>query len=167
MTLPGYFREVAGIRIEEYETMPLAKPYKVEMNGGAYDGTLLADWVIPENAETLAKFADDDTGYPVVTRNAFGEGQAYYIGTVPCNGLADKLVSAMAADAGIRQFKLPEHTEAAVRVKGGAEFVFYINHTLEPRAFEAVGLDLLTGRECSGKLELEPNGIAVIKRMPS
>ncbi|MDR0494927.1 MAG: beta-galactosidase [Treponema sp.] len=162
MTLPGYFREVAGIRVEEYETIASAKPYKVEMDGGTYHGKLLADWIIPEKAETLAKFADGDTGYPVVTKNSFGGGLAYYVGTVPCKCLADKIISAAASD--LRQFNLPEHAEAAVRVKDGAEFVFYINHTPEPRAFEAEGFDLLTGRECKGKLELEPNGAAVIRR---
>ena len=164
MTLPGYLREMAGIRIEEYETIPPSSEYRVEMNGEEYEGVLLADWIIPEKAETMAKFSDDDTGYPVITRNGFGKGFVYYIGTVPCNCLADNLINHIVQSSGIKNYDLPENTEAAARVKDGAEFLFIINHSTERKTFSLSGTDILTGRKINGKLELEPNGVAVIKR---
>ena len=163
MTLPGYLRDITGIRVEEYETVQTAKPYTVEMNGEVYEGTLLADWIIPETAEVLARFAVKDTGYPAVTRNTCGDGCVYYIGTVPCDRLADRIISSILDEAGIRRFELPEHTEAMVRSKDGVDYVFMINHTLERQTFPIDGIDLLTGLRADGSLILEPNGVAVIR----
>jgi beta-galactosidase len=52
------------------------------------------------------------------------------------------------------------------RVRGDGErrFVFLINQSIEPRsASTQPGVDLLTGRQVSGTIELEPFGVAVIR----
>jgi beta-galactosidase len=131
LTLPGYLRRITGIRVEEYETIPSGKNYKINYANETHEGTFFADWITPETAETLACFDEEDISFPAITRNAYGGGAAYYAGTVPSEALADKLMTQIINEKRIRHFDLPAHTEAVLWKAGAGEYLFVINHTRE------------------------------------
>ena len=164
MILPGYLREAAGIRVEEYEAID---SYEIEYRGGAYKGGVLADWILPETAQTLGRYASQGISYAAVTENTFGQGKVFYAGAVPGDELAERIVEDALSASGIAAFSLPEHTELVTHRNGEDTFYFLLNHSDEEQRFvlEGVqGADLLSGRACEGAFSLAANDVAVIKK---
>ena len=164
MTLPGYLRELCGVRVEEYEAIPDAKPYRVVCEGESHEGKWLADWILPEGADVLASYAEEGIDFAAVTRNHAGKGTVYYVGTVPDDALSDRIFASVLQDAGLEGFSLPQGTEMTTRTKGGHVYRFVMNHSSTPQSFALDGFDLLTGRETGGSLTLEAGGVAVVKQ---
>lgn len=129
---------------------------------------LLCDILHLEGAEALACYGEDfyaDT--PAVTKNAYGKGTVYYVGTQPEAAGLDKILDGVAAAAGVEQL-IDEDTplEIVKRVKDGAEFWFILNLTGRPqqvpKAF-AGETDILTGGQI-GLEPLKPFDTLIIKR---
>ncbi|MHC5034632.1 MAG: beta-galactosidase, partial [Planctomycetota bacterium] len=85
-TLPGLLTEALGIVIEEYGALGPDMEYGL-VGGDVLDGTFTAtkcvDWVTPRTAEALATYDQWHLeGFAAVTRNSFGSGTGYYVGTV-------------------------------------------------------------------------------------
>jgi beta-galactosidase len=59
----------------------------------------------------------------------------------------------------------PAGVETVQRVNGKSGWLFLLNHSHEKVTipFKENGLDLLTGAEVHGKVELEPKGVAIIQ----
>lgn len=167
MTLPGYLREVLGVRVEEYEAVSPKHPYTVQYENTTYQGNILADWVIPESALSLAEYQEEGLeAYSAITVNDFGKGRAYYVGTIPEDRLAQELMDQVLNDAGISPFEIPEQVEVSIRSKQGVDYVFVLNHTSQPQAIGVSGKNLLTGKQVEQGFSLEANGVAVLKRWP-
>ncbi|MCJ7749958.1 MAG: beta-galactosidase, partial [Armatimonadetes bacterium] len=84
-TLPGLLSDTLGITIEEYEAMDEGTEYRIVGKTGI-DGTFTAveyaDWISPQGAEVLAGFDQWHLReFAAATRNRFGDGLAYYLGT--------------------------------------------------------------------------------------
>ena len=127
---PGPLRKLAGIWAEEIDV--LAPEQSNELVFG--DGTrrqcrMLCDIIHLEGAEEIAQYGDDFyAGTPAVTRNVFGKGYTYYVGTVPDEGGLAKILDAACEEAGVRPV-ITEKTELEVtrRVSETEEFYFIIN----------------------------------------
>jgi len=82
---PAPFGELLGLRIEDFVPMAAQEGNSLDTpDGESYGCDLWADLIHLEGAESQASYAEDfyaDT--PAVTRNVFGEGVAYYLGTRP------------------------------------------------------------------------------------
>lgn len=170
-TLPGLLAEALGITIEEYGA--LAEGQKLTVTGqgelaGEYQATLNADWVTPTGAETLAGYREWPLeSFAAATRNRFGEGWGYYLGTVVREPVFyDRLVGEMLAKAGIAaRVATPAGVEAAARSGNGKELLFLINHTEEPQvvAVPAGKKELLSGETTGETMELGRYGVAVVE----
>lgn len=121
--------------------------------GVTVDGTPAAHWMellTPASAETAARYEHRHWGeYAAVTRNAFGRGHAWYLGSmVPAETLKAYLLRA-AGDAGIEapDLRFPLVLRSGTD-RAGEPVRFLFNYSDEPQKLSVswAGTDLLTGR---------------------
>jgi len=170
-TLPGLLSEPLGIAIEEYEALSEGLEYGFEGKGdlaGSFTAQSFVDWVSLCGAEALAGYQPwHMQPFAAATRNRFGEGWGFYVGTlVKEDAFYDALTAELLLKAGIAPLlNPPAGVEVCVRSGEGRSLLFLINHTDEPRqvAVPSGVRDLLSG-EISGDLwPLERYGVAVLK----
>lgn len=167
---PGKLRELMGIWVEEIDGLPEGKENEFSYNGKTYPARLLCDIMHLEGAKELGTYRTDfyrDT--PVITKNQYGKGEAYYIGTRSDEEFYREFFDGLLAKLDIRPVMVtPEGVEAAERSNDNASYVFVLNHTEEAAeaALEQAFTDLLTGirYEKGDSLTLAPKGAAVLKR---
>jgi beta-galactosidase len=170
-TLPGLLAPVFGIEIPEYDAVPgnVAHPFVGKGPiAGTFTGTLSTDWIAPGKAEVLASYQDWHLEpYAAVTRNHFGEGWAYYVGTVAKeDAFYDKLVAAVLASAKVKPpLTPPPGVEVSVRESAERRLLFLINHTEEEKTVTvpAGRTELISGKKTKGALTLGRFGVAVIR----
>jgi beta-galactosidase len=169
-TLPGLLAPALGIEIAEYEALA-AVEYRMAAQAplaGSFTASRYADWITPKGAEVVASYADWPVReYAAVTRNAFGKGRGWYVGTVVKETpFYDRLVKALLDDAGIRPvLEPPGGVEVAVREGAGKKLLFLLNHTTTPKTVRvpAGKRELLTGQTTSDTLDLGILGVAVLE----
>jgi beta-galactosidase len=105
-TLPGLLSPALGIEIDEYESFSLGitdkevTTYALRTDsrlGEAYTALHYADWIKPTSAKSLASYDQPHLGeFAAVTRNEFGTGIGWYVGTiVDSTEFYDKLVASL------------------------------------------------------------------------
>jgi beta-galactosidase len=159
---PGALSEVLGIRIEEF--FPLLQSETItltEFGSGAKwseRGTL-------STASAIASYATGPVaGSPAVTRNTFGDGVAYYVGTSLISDGAGALFARIAAEANVTPFvAAPEDVEVVLRSNADATWAFVINHTSNDVAVPLDGIDLLDDSPTGGNLTVDAGGVAVVR----
>jgi beta-galactosidase len=128
-----------------------------------------------EGADALA--ADGEgalAGLPAVTRHEFGAGTAWYLSTLLSADDLTAVLRGIAAAAGILPAdphpgdSAPAGALPGVRVTRrrdghGRSWLCAVSHSAATVTLPAVGLDLITGREVSGAVDLPLGGIAVIR----
>ncbi|SFW84415.1 beta-galactosidase [Amycolatopsis australiensis] len=161
---PAPLRDVLGLRVDEF--WPLDEPVELEFADGTPDaGTIWADWIEPEGAEAVASFVSGEpAGRPAITRHAFGDGVAWYLGTRP--GLA-ALLGRVTAEAGVTPvLAAPPGVQAVVRHGAESAYLILLNHGTEPVTVDlpSAAPDLLTDPSRPvGAVRLAPRGVAVLK----
>jgi beta-galactosidase len=166
---PAPFRELLGMGVEEYV------PYSESQSNTfcTEDGKRLrcsfwADVIHLETAQALATFeADDYAGSPAVTRNPFGNGNAFYVGTLPDQEGMEWLIDQVCQTADVKPIvsNVPAGIEVLQRVNGNSSWLFLLNYS-EGKvsiALDGNGQDLLTVTEFNGSIELEPAGVAIVQ----
>ena len=170
-TLPGLLSETLGIAIEEYEALVGGMEYLIQGQGtqaSEFHATLYADWITPTTAQTLVGYRQIHMdAFAAMTRNEFGQGMAYYVGTVVReDAFYDTLIGEILARAGVTAAVVPPAgVEVSVRTDGEKKIVFLINHTEEAKAVgvPARSADLLADTLTGSVIGLEPFGVAVLK----
>lgn len=143
---PGAFRELLGVRSEEF--VPLHPSTVLELNDGQ-SARLWSERLRLEGAEAVAVFTNGPVpGVAAVTRNAFGDGVAWYLATaLDEESLATTLVRA-ARDAGVAVTAgHPAGVEIVRRVGESGSWVFIINHTNAAFEYRTQGTEILTGAD--------------------
>jgi beta-galactosidase len=162
---PAPFKELLGLSIEDFVPMATGETNRLDTTDGA-SCDLWADLIHLEGAESLASYTEDFyAGTPAVTRNVFGEGTAYYLGTRPEERYTKSLLQRVCQEAGVRPTaQVPPGVDAVRRKTEAASFLFLLNHNQE--AVEVMlpnpGRDLLTGKEHSLNLVLDPLEVAIL-----
>ena len=164
---PAPFRKLLGIHVEEFDAFGnQMRHLKTPLRGGRC--TLWADVIRLESAETVATFADDFYAQqPAITRNAVGQGLAYYIGTHPEPAFLRAFLAEISVDCGVRPpMRVPSGVEVTTRANEQGEFLFLLNHNptnqfvdIGPRARR----DLLTGETVQGQCQLGPRDVRVLQ----
>ncbi len=168
-TLPGALSEVLGISIEEYEALDDHTTYRVvgeSALGGEFTSEKYVDWVTQEGAEALARYDQWHLKqFAAVTRNHFGRGAAYYVGTwAKEEAFYDLLIAELLHAARVEApMTPPPGVEVSVRQDQSKRLLFMINHTEERQCLSVPSgvTDVLSGTKVNGKLELDPYGVAV------
>ncbi|MGV8895306.1 MAG: beta-galactosidase [Rhodoglobus sp.] len=159
---PGAFRELLGVRIEEF--FPLRSGDTVELSRYGH-GNFFTELGRADGAEVLAEYSTGPTaGSPAVTRRAVGAGHAYYVGTsLNAAGLRE-LLGDVADHAGMQLAAESDNDlELVRRSNGETSWLFAINHGLTTADILCEGVDLLTGEATGGQLSLSGGGVAVIR----
>ncbi|MGH3328199.1 MAG: beta-galactosidase [Streptomycetales bacterium] len=159
---PGAFRDMLGVRVEEF--FPLRARQKVRLDSGA-NATVWAELVHPTGAEVIASYVDGPLpGVPAVTRNAYGEGIAWYLATELGRGAAARLIRKVLAVADVTApADAPPGVEVVRRVGDEHAYLLVLNHTGSAVQLQAHGLDLVSEAPVDGGLELEAGGVAVVR----
>ena len=163
---PGAFTELLGLRVDEF--FPLESGRRVRLDDGS-SATIWAERVEPESAsaEVMASFVDGPlAGGPAVTRNAFGEGTAWYVATALDRPDLQRVLTRAAAGAGVTASGAGAEDghglERVVRRSAGADYVFLLNHSTDAVTRPERGFELTAGREVDG-LVVPAGGVAVVR----
>ncbi len=166
---PGELAKVLGIRVEEIDALYEDQTNRIIMSdrSAVYRGSRLADLLHAETAEVIATYGDDFyAGMPVVTRNAFGTGEAYYLATDPDDAFLDRLYGDVTRKHGIAPaLNVPRGVEVAVRQKEGSPILFVLNHTAQAVTIPLADKryrNLLNGETVEQTLTLSGYDVAIL-----
>ncbi|TQM33924.1 beta-galactosidase [Microbacterium kyungheense] len=172
--VPGPLGALCGIRVDETDSLPptVANTIALGMPGEDpvhVDARHVFDLVIPQGATTVGVYGREFyAGTAAVTRHAFGEGSAWYVGTVLDQAGVDWVVRRVLAEHDLLgPFADVPDLEHTARVVDGRRYEFVLNHGASdvevPSPF--AGTDVLTGRELTSgdPLRLAVAGVVVIE----
>lgn len=171
---PGLISEAAGVRYNQFTI-----PDRVSLEGDPYhvgsaDNT--ARWwmelLTPTTAATLAQYHHPVWGkYAAITRNTYGKGEITYIGFMPSDALAEKIMEEAVKRAGLWGPQQALHFPVIMRsglLANGNAVHYVLNYS--PALTRAIygfssGKDLLSGETIvqGGAIALPPWGVAIIE----
>ncbi|MDL4839063.1 beta-galactosidase [Aquibacillus rhizosphaerae] len=170
---PGELRQLLGIWAEEIDALHPDNKNKIvikEKTGnlqGQYECNLLFDLIHAEGAEVIAEYGDDFyKGMPVLTKNAFGHGNAWYIASSPDDTFLNDFVSSICEDKNIKTLlQADSGVEVSERTKNGHSYLFVLNHADESRNVylgESERTNLLTDKIQSGTISIEAKQVMIL-----
>lgn len=150
---PGAFRELLGIRVEEFHPLLAGSQLKLS------DGGVSAVWsehVHLDGADAVQTFTEYPLeNVPSLTRNAIGAGAAWYLATFPDSDGIESVVDRLLAEAGVAPAAQADQGVELTRRRAadGSSFLFAINHSRSAASVQAAGTDLLSGKRFAGTVE--------------
>ncbi len=167
-TLPGYFKELAGAEVEEFDSR-FRSSVGVKGDFGCGKASIWADILRPETAETVAVYTGDYfEGRPAITMNRYGKGKCYYVGCDLDRDGTDALMEYIARQCGIAKAMagLPNTVEVVrKKTSEGKTFYFLINPQSEAQNLQLpfVARDLLTHKTLGSSFEISAYGAMAIE----
>jgi beta-galactosidase len=172
---PGAFRDLLGLRIEEFVPLVDGQANAIETGDGqVFEATLWSDVIEVGRAEVVARFRDEFfAGRPAVTVNRLERGSAYHAGTnLDASGLrwlldlvcrvagvstAGGLASDMDADA-TGALEVVERRDASSR------WLFVLNHgtTAAELPLDAPAVDAIRGTRFEETARVEPMDLVIL-----
>jgi len=159
--LPGGLSDVFGLRTDAFYNAGALHTVlggeEVQVENGLYEV------LEPSTAEVLASFTTGDGKTPAVTVNRFGKGRAIYVAVAAQPSLMRPLYRQLYASMGLEPGPGTPEGVSARAVDGR---VLYVNTTSEPKDVSIDGAmkGLLSGRQWTGTLRLEPLGVELLER---
>ena len=130
-TLPGLLRSAAGTAIHDFDPQIEQKQEIVMTDGTRYPAEVWYDILTPETAESLATYTNRYyKGQAAITKNHFGKGTTYYVGTkTSSEEFYRRIMTSALTDAGIKPAEvLPYGVQVATREKAGHKIYFVLNY---------------------------------------
>lgn len=166
---PGPLRELAGVWVEEIDALfPDQKNEVIFEDGTKHSCGLVCDLMHLEGAESLAEYRKDFYAkMPAVTKNQYGKGSVYYIGTdIEAEGLA-KILELSMADAKVAPV-ITEETELEITCRNAEDcrYYFVINFKDEQIKIPsclAGAKDMLTGKTVEEGEQLSKYDVKIIQ----
>lgn len=149
---PGAFRELLGIRVEEFH--PLLAGAQLKLSDGGVS-TVWSEDLRLAGAEAVQTFTEYPLeGVPALTRHAVGSGAAWYLATFPDRDGIESVVERLLAESGVAPLA---QADAGVeltrrRAADGSSYLFAINHSRSSASVQASGTDLVSGEQFAGIL---------------
>ena len=136
---------------------------------GEYSCNFLCDLLHLETAEAIGEYGKDFyEGRPCVTKNDFGKGFAYYLGTEPEERFLRDFVDELCEKADIHPvFESVGKVEICVRENAKGKVIFLINQSEESAMVELgeeTYEELLTGQERKGTIHLNSRDVVILKK---
>lgn len=161
----GPLREALGLHIEEFA--PVAPDAILSLSDGT-TATLWSERSRATTAEVEASFSDGPAeGMPALTRNAWGDGTARYLATVPSRAAYRDLIARLADEAGVAPAAEVDggagDLEVVRRRGADASYLFVINHGETDVHVAASGTDLVTGTPVAGRATVPAGAVRIIR----
>ena len=155
-TLPGAFREMAGVEVEEFDA-PKKDTYIEGLVSSKAD--IWCDVLKPVTAKVLCTYANRYyKGKAAVTVNDYGKGRVYYIGANLEEDALKEIVRYISENAGIK----PLDATKGVEIVRRGECTIVLNHNDTEAKAPVSGTSLLTGEAFDGTLP--PYGAEFIRQ---
>ncbi|ACS99575.1 beta-galactosidase [Paenibacillus sp. JDR-2] len=171
---PGLIEKACGIRYSQF-----AEPSKVSLKGNPFgvgesdnNVEVWMELLTPTTAEVLAWYDHPHWGqYAAITTNRHGEGVATYIGCLPSEAAARKVLEGACREAGIwgvdQELQFPVIVKTGTN-ESGKTIRYYFNYSDEPQSFvypHGDGAELLgdLGLRSGETIELERWGVAIVE----
>ena len=158
---PGPLRELAGIWVEEIDALAPEQTNTITFTDGTrMTCNLLCDLMHLEGAQLLASYDENFyAGMPAITKNTFGKGCTYYIGTNMGQEGIDKVLKMATQQAGVHPVvKEPTALEVVCRKTANSThyYIFNFKETEIVIPDQFVGYtDLLTGKKVESGMRMK------------
>ena len=166
---PGKLRDILGIWVEEIDALPPGYANSFDFEGKEYPCRLLCELMHLEGAKALTSYKEDFyAGMPVVTKNTYGNGTAYYVGTSSDAAFYETFLEKVCMEKQVKPVaEVPEGVEAVMRSTEEHSFLFLLNHTKEEKNIR-IGkecFEILTEKEYNREdtLTLSRTGVAILQ----
>ena len=142
--LPVGFNDIAGVTVEETESLQDYNSFSIIgkdiYKGKSGYGGIFRDMLVPTTAETLYSYDDDFyRQYAAITKNNYGKGCVYYLGTTPDADTLTGIISDIIDAVKIEKTASPDGVEIVKRGTDDNQIKMIINHN----AFD-IALDDIT-----------------------
>ena len=167
---PGRLKDILGIWVEESDALPETESNSFTYRGKTYSAGVLCDLLHLQGAEGLSFYESDFyEGMPVLTRNQFGKGTAYYVATRSEEAFYKDFLGEICKELGVDPVaETPEGVEVTLRENEKGSFLFLLNHNNDAVSvvLEKDGTDLLMEKQykAGDSIALEKYGVAIIYR---
>ncbi|SEP91499.1 beta-galactosidase [Arthrobacter sp. OV608] len=157
---PGAFRDLLGVRVEEFH--PLLAGTQLKLS----DGTISSVWsehVHLAGAEALQTFTEYPLeGVPSLTKRSVGAGAAWYLATFPDREGIESIVDQLLEESGAAPVAAADPGVELTRRRSddGRSFLFAINHSRSSALVQASGVELLSGERFEGSVPA--GGVVVV-----
>ncbi|NLP34411.1 MAG: beta-galactosidase [Clostridiales bacterium] len=165
---PGPLRKLAGIWVEEIDALAPEQSNNIRFTDGMeYDCHLLCDIIHLEGAESLADYSSNFyANSPAVTKNSFGQGAVYYVGTQPEQKALEKILDQVTVYSNVKPLiDIETKLEIVRRTVSDKNYYFILNLTNEtlsiPQVF-ADKVDILTGNKLTSQTTFAPYDVALL-----
>ncbi|GGJ66961.1 beta-galactosidase [Deinococcus aquiradiocola] len=165
---PGLLQDVLGAWVEEWVPLQDGGTNHVTWADSG-ERTVAGQWcevLHADGAEVLATFGEDYfAGGAAVTRHAFGQGRAYYLGTQLPHGSLQTLLAGALDAAGVPTALLPAHLDVTVSDVDGARLLHVVNMHPAQHVHLHVpgGRDAARPAETLESLSLAPYGVQIVQ----
>lgn len=170
---PGLLDDLLGAIVAETDVPDSRIPASVVIEMDALQAEsspgVWIDILEPRGAEVIGTLTGSHlNGEAVVTRNRFGKGSAFYIGTWLESDPLRRLLGLVLDDAGVTRppFQLPDGVEFVRREGDGMEILFILNWTMKPAriTLDTRYHDLLRDAVYEGELAIPASGLLALVR---
>ncbi len=166
-TLPGCFKTLAGVEVEEFDSLNGGRQIQVSGITGQAKASIWCDILKAETAEPLFTYSSEYyCGKPAVTVNRYGKGKVYYVGCDLDKQAMSAMMRLIASESDVKP-ALPEPVcgvEVIKKVNNGDFFYIILNHNGDQAGIRLNECfkELLTASTVKDTLVLEPYGVAVL-----
>lgn len=160
-TLPGYFRELAGIEVSEFDSLS-GTEVKVSFPFGKGKASIWADIIETKGAEILGSYSSEYySGKAAVSVNRYGKGKCYYLGCDLDDMTTQQLLSYIVAESDVQPAMdlIPDPVEVVKkRTAQNEEFYVLMNHseTNQEITFSKAYTECISNKKCDNHLILGP-----------
>ncbi len=157
----GPFRDALGVRVEEFA--PVAADQPLALSSGA-TASLWSERLHTTTAEVHDTFLDGPSaGAPALTRNAWGQGAAWYASTLFDAPHYRSVLARIVAEAGVGSLSGTSDVEVVRRRGADADYLFVINHGEQPARVSASGFELVTGEAVADYVAVGAGAVRIIR----
>ena len=166
---PGAQKDILGLWVEESDALPPGEENSFTYKGHEYQAGVLCDIMHLNEAKCLASYNKEFyAGTPVITKNRFGKGKVYYVGTHSTGDFYDVFLGNILDELKIEpELSVPKGVEVTVRHNDEYKYIFVLNHNDEDKEIKLKekGVNIITGKEVSAhkKIKLHKKDVVIIK----